>query len=58
MNEETGRQIRIYENWEIDQLANCMLLPAHQNGAGDKGAQPLEKWLKTNLLNFGVTLYS
>lgn len=37
LNEKTGRQIRTYENWEIDQLANCMLLPAHQNGSGDKG---------------------
>lgn len=52
LNEETGRQIRIYENWEIDQLANCMLLPAHQNGAGDKGAQPLEKWLKNQSTEF------
>ena len=46
INEETGRQVRIYENWAIDQLANCMLLPAHQNGTGDKGAQPLDKWLQ------------
>ncbi|MCC8367148.1 DUF262 domain-containing protein [Xenorhabdus sp. PB61.4] len=52
LNEETGRQVRIYENWEIDQLANCMLLPAHQNGAGDKGAQPLDKWLKNQSTEF------
>lgn len=52
LNEDTGRQIRIYENWEIDQLANCMLLPAHQNGAGDKGAQPLDKWLKNQSTEF------
>ncbi|MBG2801802.1 DUF262 domain-containing protein [Proteus mirabilis] len=52
LNEETGRQIRIYENWEIDQLANCMLLPAHQNGTGDKGAQPLDKWLKNQSTEF------
>jgi uncharacterized protein with ParB-like and HNH nuclease domain len=52
LNEDTGRQVRIYENWEINQLANCMLLPAHQNGAGDKGAQPLDKWLKNQSNEF------
>lgn len=52
LNEETGRQIRTYENWEIDQLANCMLLPAHQNGSGDKGAQPLDQWLRSQSADF------
>jgi len=52
LNEETGRQIRTYENWEIDQLANCMLLPAHQNGPGDKGAQPLDQWLRNQSSDF------
>ncbi|MDH1088705.1 DUF262 domain-containing HNH endonuclease family protein [Pantoea brenneri] len=52
LNEESGRQIRTYENWEIDQLANCMLLPAHQNGSGDKGAQPLEQWLRNQPADF------
>lgn len=51
-NEETGRLVRIYENWEIDQLANCMLLPAHQNGAGDKGAQSLDRWLRNQSPEF------
>lgn len=45
-SEESGRLVQKYSKWEIDQLANCMLLPAHENGAGDKGDQPLHQWLK------------
>jgi len=46
VNEETGRKVQKYSKWDMDQLANCMLLPAHQNGVGDKGAKALDEWLK------------
>ncbi|MBE0508134.1 MAG: DUF262 domain-containing protein [Marinospirillum sp.] len=45
-NEATGRLVQRYSKWEVDQLANCMLLPAHVNGTGDKGNKPLHLWLK------------
>jgi hypothetical protein len=46
VSEESGRAVQQYYKWEIDQLANCMLLPAHVNGAGDKSDQSPHKWLK------------
>lgn len=46
-NPDTGRMVQRYSKREIDQLANCMLLPAHQNSVADKGAKPLDQWLKT-----------
>lgn len=45
LNEATGREVQRFGAWEINQLANCMLLPAHQNGAGDKGDKSVDKWL-------------
>lgn len=45
-SEESGRVLQRYSKWEIDQLANCMLLPAHVNGAGDKSDRPPHEWLK------------
>lgn len=44
-SDDSGRQVQRYSKWEMDQLANCMLLSAHQNGAGDKSDKPLNKWL-------------
>lgn len=52
VNEETGRLVQRYSKWEMDQLANCMLLPAHQNGAGDKSDKPLHVWLKDESSDF------
>jgi len=46
INPDTGRPNQKYAKWQIDQLANCMLLTAKENGAGDKGSQPLDQWLK------------
>lgn len=45
-NPKTGRMIQRYSAWEINQLANCMLLTAKENGAGDKSDTPLNEWLK------------
>lgn len=45
-NPDTGRRNQKYAKWQIDQLANCMLLTAKENGAGDKGSQPLDQWLE------------
>lgn len=45
-SETSGRLVRRYAGWEIDQLANCMLLTARENGAGDKSDAPLDSWLK------------
>lgn len=45
-NEKTGRMVQRYSSWEINQLGNCMLLTAKENGAGDKGSQALDVWLK------------
>jgi hypothetical protein len=46
ISEDSGRTVQQYYKWEIDQLANCMLLPAHVNGAGNKSDQPPHEWLK------------
>ncbi|KWI50641.1 hypothetical protein WT72_26230 [Burkholderia pseudomultivorans] len=45
-NPDTGRMsLQRYSAAEINQLANCMLLPANENGAGDKGSIAPEIWL-------------
>lgn len=47
VNPETGRMsLQRYSRADINQLANCMLLPANQNGAGDKSDTPPEEWFK------------
>jgi hypothetical protein len=44
-NPETGRMnILHYKVWERDQIANCMLLTADENGAGGKKDTPPETW--------------
>ncbi|MGN6236982.1 GmrSD restriction endonuclease domain-containing protein [Dyella sp.] len=43
---KSSRLVQKYSSWEINQLANCMLLTAKENGAGDKSDTPLDKWLK------------
>ncbi|WP_339643953.1 DUF262 domain-containing protein [uncultured Porticoccus sp.] len=53
-SEESGRMVQRYYKWEIDQLANCMLLPAHENGAGDKSDKPLHLWLQDKNKEFLV----
>lgn len=45
-NPKSGRQMRRYTAAEINQLANCMLLTAKENGAGGKGDLPPEEWFK------------
>ncbi len=45
-NEDSGRMVQRFQKGEMDQLANCMMLPAHQNGAGDKSDKPLDEWLQ------------
>lgn len=46
-NPETGRMsLQRYTAWEINQLANCMLLPASENGAGGKSDTPPDEWFK------------
>ena len=46
INPESGRMVQQYRAWDINQLGNCMLLTAKENGAGDKSDTPPEKWLK------------
>lgn len=45
-NPKTGRMVQKYSSWEINQLANCMLLTAKENGAGDKGDTLADVWLR------------
>jgi len=45
-SEQSGRMVQRYSAWEINQLGNCMLLTALENGAGDKSDQELDVWLK------------
>ena len=45
-SQKSSRMIQKYSAWEINQLANCMLLTAKENGAGDKSDTPLDQWLK------------
>jgi hypothetical protein len=46
LNPKSGRMNQRYSAWEINQLANCMLLTAKENGAGDKSDTALSVWLK------------
>jgi len=46
VNPKSGRRNQRYSAWDINQLANCMLLTAKENGAGDKSNTPLKEWLK------------
>lgn len=44
---ETGKMsLMRYKGWDRDQLANCMLLTQHENGAGGKATIPPEEWFK------------
>ncbi|MGI2028003.1 GmrSD restriction endonuclease domain-containing protein [Endozoicomonas acroporae] len=44
-NSETGRHsLMRYKAWERDQIANCMLLRAEENGAAGKSDMPPEAW--------------
>lgn len=46
-NPETGRMNIIkYREGDRNQLANCMLLTAQENGAGGKGDAPPSEWFK------------
>lgn len=46
-NPETGRvSLQRYSAADINQLANCMLLPASENGAGDKSDISPDVWFK------------
>lgn len=48
INFETGkRNIMRYRWWDRDQIANCMLLTAEENGAGGKRDIPPEMWFKS-----------
>jgi uncharacterized protein DUF262/uncharacterized protein DUF1524 len=42
---ETGRRVQRFSASEINQLANCMLLTAKENGASGKGDIPPDEWL-------------
>ena len=45
VNPETGRRsLQRYSAWEINQLANCMLLTAKENGAAGKTNIPPDEW--------------
>lgn len=45
INPETGRQsLQHYAAWEINQLANCMLLTQRENGSSGKTDIPPEQW--------------
>lgn len=47
VNPENGRMsLQRYATADINQLANCMLLPANQNGAADKSDSPPEEWFQ------------
>ena len=45
INPDTGRPCQHYNAWQINQLSNCMLLTAQENGAGDKSDTPPDVWL-------------
>ncbi|MDY0262716.1 DUF262 domain-containing protein [Syntrophotalea acetylenica] len=47
INPETGKRNMLRYTYDIrDQLANCMLLTAQENGAGGKSDTPPEKWFQ------------
>jgi len=46
VNEESGRRVMKYKDWDRNQIANCMLLTAQENGAGGKSDTPPEEWFE------------
>ena len=49
VNPDTGRMsLQVYSAGAINQLANCMLLTARENGGGGKSDKPLEQWIREN----------
>ncbi len=47
INPENGRlSLQRYSAWEINQLANCMLLTSSENGAAGKSDCPPSEWFK------------
>jgi uncharacterized protein with ParB-like and HNH nuclease domain len=46
VNPETGRRVMKYREFERDQIANCMLLTAAENGAGGKADIPPDEWFE------------
>jgi hypothetical protein len=47
INPETGnRNVLRYKAWERNQIANCMLLTAEENGAGGKSNISAEDWFQ------------
>ena len=49
VNPETGRRVQHYTAAEINQLANCMLLTAKENGAGGKADTPPDEWFPAQI---------
>lgn len=57
INPKTGRSsLQRYAAWEINQLANCMLLTKKENGAGGKTNTPPDKWFANKDDNY-LTLH-
>jgi hypothetical protein len=53
---ETGRQSIIrYKAEQRDQVANCMLLTAKENGAGGKSDAPPDEWFDAKVKEMGST---
>jgi uncharacterized protein with ParB-like and HNH nuclease domain len=46
VNPETGRNVMKYKDFDRNQIANCMLLTADENGAGGKGDTLPDKWFE------------
>lgn len=44
INPDTGWPVQVHKAWDINQLANCMLLTAAENGAGGKSDTPPAEW--------------
>lgn len=52
VNPESGRNIMKYKDTDRNQIANCMLLTASENGAGGKGDISPEEWFKDKSENY------
>jgi len=46
VNPETGRNVMRYKDFDRNQIANCMLLTADENGAGGKGDTLPDDWFE------------
>jgi uncharacterized protein with ParB-like and HNH nuclease domain len=46
VNPETGRNVMRYRDFDRNQIANCMLLTADENGAGGKGDALPDEWFE------------